>query len=374
MPRASPTAAPCLGSLRGYQVNEAMCATHKVPISCATSPPVVPLGPAPPVTSSCYRNIYLDMGANWCNTLRLYASVPEAQRGMGWAHDDKPWHVFAIEAAPLIAPYVESCVSALSLGKPLPTPLVPPAGSSMQLLNYAKELGCAKAGGRRERISCISKALEPSLAALGRTANPSLTSNPQLLKARLEGARSRGGCTGASRVRFQFGADAHRISGWRTSDGGSYQMIPAAAGAASGTLRMAGSPLQMLRGGSMMAGSNHMPQFDVARVDVVDWLVSSFTVDDFVVLKMDVEGAEIDIVPKLLATNATRLVDVFLWECHAKWRGTKGKCQCAMWEESLRRAGVKRVYREKYPFADQEKHRAAVWNATAAAALARSVR
>ena len=111
-------------------------------------------------------------------------------------------------------------------------------------------------------------------------------------------------------------------------------------------------------------------QFDVPKIDVVDWLLSSFNVDDYVVLKMDVEGAEIEIVPKLLATNATKLVDIFLWECHAKWRGSKGKCQCAQWEEQLRRAGVRRVYREKYPFAIAEKHRAAVWNATAAARAA----
>ena len=112
-------------------------------------------------------------------------------------------------------------------------------------------------------------------------------------------------------------------------------------------------------------------QFDVPLIDVVDWMRASFTRDDFVVLKMDVEGAEIDIVPKLLATNTTELVDVFLWECHAKWRGAQGKCQCAAWEEQLRRAGVRRVYRERYPFATAEKHRAATWNATAAAAAAR---
>lgn len=78
------------------------------------------------------------------------------------------------------------------------------------------------------------------------------------------------------------------------------------------------------------------------------------------------QGAEIDIVPKLLATNATRLVDVFLWECHAKWRGTRGKCQCAGWEEDLRRAGVRQVYREPYRFTVAEKLRAAAWNASAA--------
>ena len=82
------------------------------------------------------------------------------------------------------------------------------------------------------------------------------------------------------------------------------------------------------------------------------------------VLKMDIEGAELEIVPKLLATNATRLLDVFLWECHAKWKGVKGKCQCVGWEEELRRAGVRRVYREPYRFAPAEKYRAAAWNAT----------
>lgn len=78
------------------------------------------------------------------------------------------------------------------------------------------------------------------------------------------------------------------------------------------------------------------------------------------------QGAEIDIVPKLLASNASRLVDVFLWECHAKWRGIKGKCQCANWEEALRRSGVRQVYHEPYRFTVAEKLRAAKWNATLA--------
>mgnify|MGYP003324106371 CR=1 FL=1 len=57
-------------------------------------------------------------------------------------------------------------------------------------------------------------------------------------------------------------------------------------------------------------------------------------------VKMDIEGAEKEIVPALLRSNTSRLVDVFLWECHAKWKGTKGKCQCAQWEEALRRASA----------------------------------
>ena len=160
----------------------------------------------------------------------------------------------------------------------------------------------------------------------------------------------------------------------------------------------------MLRGGSMVAGGNHMPQvcahpsdlscpppcvvslslhtpltplsaffvfhllyaqFDVPKIDVVDWLLSSFNVDDYVVLKMDVEGAEIEIVPKLLATNATRLIDVFLWECHAKWRARKASASARL-GGAVTASGRAGVYREKYPFAHKEKDRASQWAATAA--------
>ena len=77
---------------------------------------------------------------------------------------------------------------------------------------------------------------------------------------------------------------------------------------------------------------------------------------------MDIEGAERYIVPKLLATNASRLIDVMLWECHLKWRGQQGKCQCAAWEEQLRTiGGVRKVYHEPYPFAGLEKGRGPAW-------------
>lgn len=54
---------------------------------------------------------------------------------------------------------------------------------------------------------------------------------------------------------------------------------------------------------------------------MVSWMRESFVEDDFVIVKMDIEGAERNIIPKLLATNASRLIDVLLWECHLKWRG-----------------------------------------------------
>lgn len=298
-----PLSASCLASLRGYQVNQQMCAASKVHIDCAASSALEEGAAAAAAAQaaavrgrhrSCKRNIYLDMGANWCNTLNLYASVPEVKSG--YAYAKTPWHVFAVEAAPLIAPYVERCTLALGRGEPLPMPPVPPAGSSLQLLNYAKDLGCDKAGGRRERIACISKALDKPLAELAKSADPSLTASKPLLHARLRGARTRGGCAGGKALAAASSEkqQQYRAAGVPTADGGSYSMIPAAAGVSDAVLRMAGSPLQMLRGGTTAAGSNHQPQFDVPTVDVVSWMQRAFTVDDFVVLKMDVEVSDCD--------------------------------------------------------------------------------
>ena len=81
---------------------------------------------------SAGRNVFIDMGANWCNTLQLYKLVPEAAQ-LAW-DGGAAWEVFAFEAAPLIAPFVERCCEELSKGMPLPPAVVPPAGSSLQLL------------------------------------------------------------------------------------------------------------------------------------------------------------------------------------------------------------------------------------------------
>ena len=54
--------------------------------------------------------------------------------------------------------------------------------------------------------------------------------------------------------------------------------------------------------------------------DVASWIKSSFTVSDYVIVKIDVEGAEFDIVKKLEEQGALALIDVLAIECHS-WSG-----------------------------------------------------
>ena len=56
---------------------------------------------------------------------------------------------------------------------------------------------------------------------------------------------------------------------------------------------------------------------------------------------VDIEGAEQKVVPALVRSNASQLLDVVLWECHY---GGKRKCHDLL--DMLKVGGVKRVYNE----------------------------
>ncbi|OIV98562.1 hypothetical protein TanjilG_12148 [Lupinus angustifolius] len=85
--------------------------------------------------------------------------------------------------------------------------------------------------------------------------------------------------------------------------------------------------------------------------DFADWLKSMVSKNDFVVMKMDVEGTEFDLIPRLFETGAICLVDEIFLECHYnRWqrccpgkRSTKYEKtyqQCLELFNSLRQSGV----------------------------------
>ena len=89
-------------------------------------------------------------------------------------------------------------------------------------------------------------------------------------------------------------------------------------------------------------------RYKVAQVDLSAWLRVSFTKSDFVVLKMDVEGGEHTIVPKMVADGTLELVDVWLWECHHMPRSWRSPCHKLL--RLLKDNGVRTVYEDPYPW------------------------
>lgn len=88
----------------------------------------------------------------------------------------------------------------------------------------------------------------------------------------------------------------------------------------------------------------------VQGFDFAEWLKNTVTRQDFVVMKMDVEGAEFDLLPRMFETGAICLIDELFLECHynrwqrccpertPKYQKTYGECLDLF--NSLRKNGV----------------------------------
>ncbi|KAM6550506.1 hypothetical protein CsatB_000314 [Cannabis sativa] len=101
---------------------------------------------------------------------------------------------------------------------------------------------------------------------------------------------------------------------------------------------------------------NTMGRYDgevdkIQGFDFANWLKNTVTEKDFVVMKMDVEGTEFDLIPRLFETGAICLIDEIFLECHynrwqrccpgqrsEKYEKTYGQCLELFTE--LRRSGV----------------------------------
>ncbi|XP_059305304.1 uncharacterized protein LOC132056915 [Lycium ferocissimum] len=85
--------------------------------------------------------------------------------------------------------------------------------------------------------------------------------------------------------------------------------------------------------------------------DFAEWLKSAVSEKDYVVMKMDVEGTEFELIPRLIETGAICLIDEVFLECHynrwqkccpgersSKYQNTYGQCLDLF--TSLRESGV----------------------------------
>lgn len=263
----------------------------------------------------CRRNIYIDLGANWCNTLCLFRSLPE--------HSHATWHVYAFEATPLIASFLEKCANNLQHNLPLPHPPLPPTGSTNDLFNYAARHGCKGPSW----MECIKQQIDAVTVQLNYSTVDDRTVADRLSQA----------------------SHCHKKS--------KFVAIPRAIGTHANGLWLYGvhDIWQNVRGGALAENSGTRPpdakKTWIKSVPLADWMIAAFTTDDFIVLKMDIEGAEQMIIPDLIQKGAMNLIDVWLWECHYNAKvHVQNFTKCHVLTDRLRQHGVPTIYREPYPF------------------------
>lgn len=257
--------------------------------------------------AGCQRHIFIDLGANWANTLRLFETLAAP------GSRARPFEVYGFEASPLIQPYADAFARWLNGELPSePRLCLPRSGSTPHLMRYAPNLGCAQTGRTSAqtvalRRACMLSQFTEHLRAL--RPDPALNTT-ELLLSRLATAKAPLKCHDTTRSRFT--------------------LVPAAAEAFDGWMPLESLPHHLIRGGALRARAmdRSLPpsmapwyrredyQFRVRAVDVPSWITRSFNRSDYVVVKMDIEGAEHKVISKLVELGGLALIDVLALECH----------------------------------------------------------
>uniref|UniRef100_A0A7S3F6Y2 Methyltransferase FkbM domain-containing protein n=1 Tax=Haptolina ericina TaxID=156174 RepID=A0A7S3F6Y2_9EUKA len=259
--------------------------------------------------NGCQRRIYLDLGANWGNTLRLnldlerrwrgYAKLLQARNGSHrcWL----AWEVYAFEAVPVMHGYLEDFVTFLNGRGPQPELVIPPAGSSNLLSSFARQFHCPSPAFGQHHLyysmyDCMSTVFAGPISRLHE--NPELA-DPMLIRTRLDEAQV---ANNSTEPRFTF--------------------VPAAVGTSDSSLaiRFPSNSGWMSFKGYMGRNFSHplaLPNVStVAVIDIVTWVQTYFSHRDLVILKTDIEGAEHDILWRMLRDGSIDLIDLLILECH----------------------------------------------------------
>jgi len=239
------------------------------------------------------RNIYLDLGANWGQTLDLF---PELCGAALCSSMDEAYEVFSFEASPYISPFVEQLTHALNRHSEQPIPPIPPSGSTRDLRRLNQKQGSPCPTETNLLRKCyldkhmdILRTLKP---------DPSLNSS-SLISSRLDSAAN------SSHEKYTF--------------------IPAAVSDKDSWFAIKQSLMGLLIGGTSTFGKDpgffgegYLPTLYVRTVNLIKWLEVNFYQEDMIIVKMDIEGAEHDVIKSMIKTGTHKLIDVLAWECHSK--------------------------------------------------------
>lgn len=225
---------------------------HDLPKEARSKPKLTADGRLPKPPYRPRRYIYLDMGSNWANTLRLHMDIAPRE------FVDEVWEVYSFEANPFIQKYVDHFVGWLNGEEEKPPITVPPAGSNNHLALFAAKYGCdtpmVTIPERKKMGFCMYNRFKYAIKAL--TTNESLASK-ELLASRMSEA-----ATPAKRkTRYTF--------------------VPAAVGAAVSSFPMSeqGAKEIIIRGAR--PGRTTGRNFKIPVVNVVEWLVENFHENDY---------------------------------------------------------------------------------------------
>mmetsp|Transcript_24063 Transcript_24063/g.74991 ORF Transcript_24063/g.74991 Transcript_24063/m.74991 type:complete len:361 (+) Transcript_24063:136-1218(+) len=285
------------------------------------------------------RRVFIDLGANWANTIRLWKEIgccPNPPPGA------RPWEVFFFEASPIMADFNYRMAQWLN-GNSSHRPVQPilSAGSTKDTIR-------AYAG----RFGCNNKQALPGESILRATFRCILSKADESIDKAIRDARTHAHVFNTTNFVAQALRQAvHPPDPSRMRP--RYVFVPSAAGSAPGWIHMTWGRGSYLRGGGRATPTHSSPtkppqpdeDFVVRVIDVVDWMIRSFASEDWIVLKMDIEGAEHELLESLLRRKSAHLIDILAWECHST-PTTPAAIACPQLRSRLLSAGVNKIITE----------------------------
>lgn len=231
------------------------------------------------------RRVYIDAGTNWGDTLDLYRKLAAPQH-----RNATNWEIYSFEASPPMAGFLHRLAqwkNGFTATRPVSC-MPMDSGGSEGRLRYAPIVAC----GRRwqpKMNSCMSKVFL--------NVSKSFVVNHSLLE--------------MAHVQRQLDVAAKPHSASNDHHRPRYTFIPAAVSASDVRVKF----------------NNQIPGYPVAgprakvyAVDFPRWIARHFRTDDYLVLKMDIEGYEHSVLHELLRQSSGALIDQLAWECHPTGR------------------------------------------------------
>lgn len=83
---------------------------------------------------------------------------------------------------------------------------------------------------------------------------------------------------------------------------------------------------------------------NVQTIDITKWLLDNFTTDDYIILTMDIEGAEFEVLERMFQLDAFDIIDEFYVEFHGKKISENAKLLENKWVSYLIDKFKDRVY------------------------------
>lgn len=111
----------------------------------------------------------------------------------------------------------------------------------------------------------------------------------------------------------------------------------------SSALAVGGVALNKHAKRQVKAASTHERSMSVRTIDFARWLSTRFCRDDTVEVKMDIEGAEFEVLEHLLRTGSAPLIDTLAIEWHTSKRGQGGAKALLMKRQAKIASGLTRA-------------------------------